>query len=1199
MKDYYELLGVSPTATQKEIKQAYHKLAKKYHPDINPNNKQAEEKFKDINEAYNILSDINKRREYDNRYNFNFSQDYYNSTKYNQEKEETDYIKSLKKEANNNDADAQFELGNIYYYGKNGVKENEQEAFYWFRRAAVNDHQEAFEFVKENTDKNIYAMIEFINILFGLAFEKNSEKAVEILEKISSQSGEIASMAQYYMGQLFFKSEVLEQDYKTAFKYFKQSLQNGYLESLSFIKKQAEKDNYIAQETLAEIYLDGIMTDKNKKEAFKWYAKAAENGSQKAFDMLNKYINRGDADAKNGLLELYISSENYIEIINYANLGDNKATDYIKKIFDGQDKLVQYKIAQIYTQLNNEQESVKWYIKATKNNNFEALYFLKEYNSTYNKEVEQFLAYFYYNKNDFKNSAQYYERLIKYDFSNFNKIETFANNGNEWFQNTIAEIYYQGKYGIPKDLEKAKYYYKLSATQNNKEAKKALVSVYMSCNEFNEETINFFREETKKGNKEASQALLDYCSSANEITSEIIDIISELETTNKSHSSYIKHKIGNAYFFGNQEIKQNYTTAFEWYLKAQKKGNKESKDIIDKALQENNQYAQYVIGRYYVKNNNIENGFNLLIKSANQGNQDSINYLNNFIEKCSVENQYKIAQLIEQNKLPKQEILDFVKLYETSSQNGYIEATKKLAEYYQDTNKNLSNSYYIKYEKQCIEQKTKVGWDEKLILADIYFTDETHLNKEKALNYYIKLAKNGNEKAKKFIEKVNIKILNDRELNLLSNEYYEMPIFIFKLYWFLKRYLIAIILLILFIISVSIYVYIPKGTDFQKAEIYYKRGNIEKASNLWLKLANQGNQDALSNLEKLANQEKSDAQYELGNYYDKKDNEKAIDLWLQSVEYGNTKIIPKLKNLAETENNEKIQQFLYRYYYDKDEKEKIYWLTFLAKNGDPDKQKKLADFYYTNYKKKYYSYSGLSGKDKENLNEAISLYTKSAEQGNKEALSELLTLFGQNDFARSKLQELSRTADFDTKYRIAIGIKWKDSEGTLTILTELAEEGYEEALSQLKHLVEINDSCSDEALSTLKYLANKGNSDVQCYLGQFYCARSRWDDSLKEGIYYLTKSIRQGNSEALEYFSRWFRDNYRDFNYEFFLLVSSGNKDALITLKKLKTSKDSEVLYMLGKYYYNKEEYDNAKYFFKKSGHRYYYDGEYYYDWEY
>ncbi len=122
-KDYYKILGVDKNASQNDIKKAYRKLAKKYHPDTNPGDKKSEERFKELNEAYEVLGDTEKRKKYDS-----FGQGYNFQHGYNFDPSQFGFGKNVKYEyhtSTNNDfrdffnmffgsRGFDFDLGNIF-----------------------------------------------------------------------------------------------------------------------------------------------------------------------------------------------------------------------------------------------------------------------------------------------------------------------------------------------------------------------------------------------------------------------------------------------------------------------------------------------------------------------------------------------------------------------------------------------------------------------------------------------------------------------------------------------------------------------------------------------------------------------------------------------------------------------------------------------------------------------------------------------------------------------------------------------------------------------------------------------------------------------------------------------------------------------------------------------------------------------------
>ncbi|MDQ2087815.1 DnaJ C-terminal domain-containing protein [Herbivorax sp. ANBcel31] len=114
-KDYYNVLGVDKNATQDEIKKAYRKLAKKYHPDINKDNKEAEKKFKEANEAYEVLGDEEKRKKYDT---FGNQHDFQNG--YDFDPSQYGFGNNVKYEYRTGNADEYSDFFNMFFGGDGG-----------------------------------------------------------------------------------------------------------------------------------------------------------------------------------------------------------------------------------------------------------------------------------------------------------------------------------------------------------------------------------------------------------------------------------------------------------------------------------------------------------------------------------------------------------------------------------------------------------------------------------------------------------------------------------------------------------------------------------------------------------------------------------------------------------------------------------------------------------------------------------------------------------------------------------------------------------------------------------------------------------------------------------------------------------------------------------------------------------------------
>lgn len=201
MKDYYATLEVSPLASDEEIKKAYRRLVLKYHPDRNQGNARALRKMQEINIAFEVLGDPEKRKVYDPEYRFS------------SQEAAADPQPSPMTEADQGDAEAQYNLGVMYYDGE-GVTRDYQQAFTWFKKAAAQGHAEA----QYRLGKAYY---EF----HGASGVPKNDLQAALWYRRAADQGHVG--AQTSLGVLYYNGEGVPQDYDQAALWLQKAADQG------------------------------------------------------------------------------------------------------------------------------------------------------------------------------------------------------------------------------------------------------------------------------------------------------------------------------------------------------------------------------------------------------------------------------------------------------------------------------------------------------------------------------------------------------------------------------------------------------------------------------------------------------------------------------------------------------------------------------------------------------------------------------------------------------------------------------------------------------------------------------------------------------------------------------------------------------------------------------------------------------------
>jgi TPR repeat protein len=440
------------------------------------------------------------------------------------------YIKA----AEQGDAEAQYQIGEIYYY-RGDVPEDKKEAIKWYRKAAEQGHANAQYDIGFIYDEGVGVVI-YDGRREIEGFTRDNTEAVKWYRKAAEQGD---AEAQNRLGDMYGHGWGVPENKEEAVKWYKKAAEQGNERALKRLdemyrdskivpqddaddvnkyRKAAEQGDADAQIWLGEMYRNGKKVPKDDVEAAKWYRKAADQGNTYAQSWLGWMYDSGK-----GVPLDYIEAMKWYR--KAAEQGDAYAQNNIGVMYDNGKGVPQ-----------NDAEAAKWYHKAAEQGYANALNNLTAMCNRGNSFAQFYLGWMY---NNGKGVPQDYTEAVKW-------YRKAAEQGDSDAQYNLGVKYANGK-GVPQDYTEAVKWYRKAAEQENSYAQNNLGLMYETGKgvpQDKAEAVKWYRKAAEQGN------------------------------------SLAQFNLGEMYREG-KGISLDYTEAVKWYRKAAEQGNVDAQKKLD------------------------------------------------------------------------------------------------------------------------------------------------------------------------------------------------------------------------------------------------------------------------------------------------------------------------------------------------------------------------------------------------------------------------------------------------------------------------------------------------------------------------------------------------------------------------------------------------------------------------------------------